>query len=89
MTTDILYLLTELEVITEVRSDEDERVVQYQPALDINKMSVGFLFRKIDEYGSENFKIDISHKFRKEWEALLKTRDDMYSPNENILLKDI
>ncbi|MDR0743890.1 MAG: YihY/virulence factor BrkB family protein [Tannerella sp.] len=89
LTTDILYLMAELEIITEVRSEEDERVVRYQPALDINKISVGFLFRKIDEYGSENFKIDISHKFGKEWQALLKTRDDMYSPNENVLLKDI
>jgi membrane protein len=89
LATDILYRLTELEIITEVRSDEDERVVRYQPALDINKISIGFLFRKIDEYGSENFKIDISHNFRKEWQALLKTRDNMYSPNENVLLKDI
>jgi membrane protein len=89
LTTDILYLLTELGIVTEVRSEEDERVVHYQPALDINKISVSFLFRKIDGYGSENFKIDISHKFWKEWQALLKTRDDTYAPNENLLLKDI
>lgn len=89
LTTDILYMLAELEIITEICSEEDKRVVYYQPALDINKISVAFLFRKIDEYGSENFKIDISHKFRKEWHTLLKTRDDMYFPNENVLLKDI
>jgi membrane protein len=89
LTTEILYLLTELEIITEVRSEKDERIVHYQPALDIHKISLRFLFQKIDGYGSENFKIDLSHKFRKEWQALLKTREDMYGPNENILLKDI
>jgi membrane protein len=89
LTTEILYTLTELDIITEVYSDEDERIVRYQPALDINKISVGFLFRRIDEYGSENFKIDTSLRFREEWQALLKTREDMCVPNENILLKDI
>jgi membrane protein len=89
LTTEILYTLTELGVITEVYSDDDERIARYQPMLDINKISVGFLFRRIDEYGSENFKIDTSHRFRKEWQALLKTREDMCMPNENILLKDI
>jgi membrane protein len=89
LTTEILYMLTELNVITEICSEDDVRVVHYQPALDINRISVGFLFRRIDEYGSENFKIDISHKFRHEWQALLKTREDMHAPNDNILLKDI
>jgi membrane protein len=89
LATDMLYLLAELGVVTEVRSEEDERVVRYQPALDINKISVGFLLRKRDEYGSENFKIDISCKFRNEWRTLLKTRDDMFAPNEHVLLKDL
>ncbi|MDR1116168.1 MAG: YihY/virulence factor BrkB family protein [Tannerella sp.] len=89
LTTEILYLLVELNVITEISPEDDVRVVRYQPALDINRISVGFLFRRIDEYGSENFKIDISHKFRREWQTLLKTREDMCIPNENILLKDV
>lgn len=89
LTTDILYLLTELGIITEVRLEEDERVVHYQPALDINKISVGFLLRKIDEYGSENFKIDTGHKFKKQWEVLLKTREDMLEPAGEVLLKDL
>ncbi len=89
LTTDILYLLTELGIITEVHLEEDERVVHYQPALDINKISVGFLLRKVDEAGSENFKIDIGHKFKKQWEVLLKTREDMLEPAGEVLLKDL
>jgi membrane protein len=90
LTTEILYTLTELEVITEVcPAGSDGHIVRYQPALDINRLSIGFLFRKIDGYGSENFKIDTAVRFRREWQALLKTREDMCVPNENCLLKDL
>lgn len=89
ITTDILYLLTDLNIISETRYGEDERIVHYQPAMDINQLSVGLLFAKIDERGSENFKIDTSGLFNKEWKALLKTREDMMRENAGILLKDI
>jgi Predicted membrane protein len=89
LTTDILYLLTELDIITEVRIEEDERIIRYQPALDINKISISFLLRKIDECGSENFKIDTNQKFNEEWKALLKTREDMLVPGNEVLLKDL
>ena len=89
LTTEILYLLTELDVLTEVRTDDDERIIHFQPAIDINKITIGFLLCKIDKYGSENFKIDIGQQFKAEWTALLKTRDDMFEPGSEILLKDI
>lgn len=89
ITTQILYQLTELNILIEVNYGNDERVVHYQPAIDINQLSVGFLLTKMDEYGSENFKIDTSGLFNKEWKALLKTRDDMIKTNNNILLKDL
>ena len=89
LTTDILYLLAELDIITEVLVENDERIVHYQPALDINKISVAFLLQRIDEYGSENFKIDTEQQFKEEWFALLKTREDMFGPNSAVLLKDL
>ncbi|MDR3262392.1 MAG: YihY/virulence factor BrkB family protein [Tannerella sp.] len=89
LTTRILYLLTELGILIEVNYENDERVAYYQPAVDINQISVGYLFRKVDEYGSENFKIDTAVRFRNEWNVLLKTREDMLRPNDNLLLKDL
>ncbi|MDD4515318.1 YihY/virulence factor BrkB family protein [Massilibacteroides sp.] len=89
ITTEILYLLNELNVITEVRHGDDERIVFYQPAMDINQLSVGLLFSKIDERGSENFKIDTSGLFKEEWEVTLKVREDMMKQNASTLLKDI
>lgn len=89
ITTQILYLLTELKIIIEVNYGNDDRVAYYQPAIDINQISVSFLFTKVDEYGSENFKIDTAGLFSKEWKALLKTRKDMMHTNDHILLKDL
>ncbi|RHJ93656.1 YihY/virulence factor BrkB family protein [Parabacteroides bouchesdurhonensis] len=89
LTTQILYLLTELNIIIEVNYGDDDRVAYYQPAVDVNKITVSYLLTRMDEYGSENFKIDTSKLFSKEWETLLKTREDMVKANDNILLKDL
>ena len=89
ITTQILYHLTELKIIIEVNYGEDDRVMYYQPALDIHKITVSYLLSKMDEFGSENFKIDTSGLVNREWETLLKTRNDMYQANDKILLKDL
>lgn len=89
LTTQIIYLLTELNIIIEVNYGDDDRVAYYQPAIDINQITVSYLLTKMDEYGSENFKIDTSCVFNNEWKTLLKTRDDMIKANNNILLKDL
>ncbi len=89
ITTQILYLLSELNIIIEVNYGDDIRVVHYQPAIDVNKISVSYLMKKMDEHGSENFKIDTSQLFSKEWKTLLKTREDMLNANNSILLKDL
>ncbi|CAK7079255.1 YihY/virulence factor BrkB family protein [Parabacteroides sp. APC149_11_2_Y6] len=89
ITTQILYLLSELNIIIEVNYGEDARVVHYQPAMDVNQITVSYLLQKMDEFGSENFKIDTKGLFNKEWKALLKTREDVIKANDNILLKDL
>ena len=60
ITTQILYLLTELNITIEVNYGNDDRVAYYQPAIDVNKITVSYLLTRMDEYGSENFKIDTS-----------------------------
>ncbi|MCC8144331.1 MAG: YihY/virulence factor BrkB family protein [Tannerellaceae bacterium] len=89
ITTSILYLLTEIKIIIEVAYGEDERIVHYQPAIDVNKISVSYLLSRIDECGSENFKIDTVGLFRSEWLTVLNTRKQMYECYDRILLKDL
>ena len=88
LTGQLLYLLTEIGVIVETVTDED-RVTAYQPAMDVNKLSVGELFSRVDLYGSEKFKIDNRIKFGKQWKTLLITREKMLEEVGNVLLKDL
>jgi membrane protein len=88
LTTDILYQLSELNIIQQIVSDEVSAPA-FQPAFDVNKLTVGLLLKKIDEYGSENFKIDKSATFGNEWQTLLKYRDIAFDYGNNLLLKDL
>lgn len=89
ITTQILYYLTEVGILNEVIMGNDERITYYQPAVDINKLSVGYLFTKIDEFGSENFKIDTQVMFNKQWQTLLDVRKQYIDSSNSILLKDL
>ena len=79
----------QLGILIEVNYEDDERIVHYQPAFDIHQITVGLLLRKIDEQGSENFKIDTDEMFRKEWHTFLDKRQELYLPNKDLLLKDL
>ncbi len=89
ITTEILILLAELNIIIEVNYDDNDLTTYYQPAIDINQISVGYLLSKMDEHGSENFKVDTTELFNHEWKAILKTRQDMITTNNKILIKDL
>ncbi|MDH6358446.1 YihY/virulence factor BrkB family protein [Parabacteroides sp. PF5-9] len=89
LTTEIVYTLTELHILTEVIDDKDEWVIYYQPAIDINQISVAYLLNHLDQLGSENFKIDKTERFNPEWRAVLKVREDMFHTMGDILLKDL
>ena len=87
LTKHILYLLMDLGIINE--NKEDDTYPAYQPAIDINQITLAFLFSKIERRGSENFKIDNKHKFHPEWEVILQSREDMFLKNKDLLIKDI
>ena len=89
LTNQILHLLKEVKIITEVNYGNDDRVAYFQPAMDINRISVSFLFQQIDQYGSENFKIDTDKLFCKEWQLLLNLRQEAEIAGNSLLLKDL
>jgi membrane protein len=85
---DVLYLLTEIDILNESVSEE-EGIRIYQPAIDINQLTVALLLERIDQYGSEDFKIDKQKLFVKQWNSLIKSRDDMMSNANQTLIKDL
>lgn len=88
LTGDILFFLENVGLIVELPSD-DEFVKSYIPALDINMITVSFLFDKINQYGSEDFVIDIKEKFRNDWEVMIEISNYSKTPAGQILLKDL
>ena len=88
LVSEILFNLTELNLICEI-ADEEKNVIRFQPARDINKITVGNVLTLIDQSGSENFKIDKELNLRKQWNTILESRTDMVMSNNELLVKDI
>jgi len=86
LTGDTLFYLLQIGMIVETPT-EDALIPAYIPATDINRITVGYLFDKMNTYGSEDFAIDIKSEFRNEWEAILATKEA--SSSNPKLLKDI
>jgi membrane protein len=89
LTHDILDTLTEVKIISPTPTAEDELVMAFQPAVDINLISVSYLMAKLDEKGSEDFMIDIKGEFYEHWKVLVNSRLVMYESNKDLLLKDL
>ena len=87
LTKRVLYLLMDIGVVSEIK--DDNNYAAYQPAMDINQITMECLFSGIDQRGSENFRIDNKHEFHPEWEVILQSRMDMYANNSDLLIKDL
>ena len=88
LTKRILYELQDMKLIYEAMNEEKERDISYVPGVDINQLTVGMLLTKLDETGSEDFKIDHA-QYSESWNALIKAREDFAKENERILIKDL
>jgi membrane protein len=88
LTGETLFHLQEIGLLVETPS-EDSLVPAYIPALDIGHITVGFLFEKMDLYGSEDFIIDTDIEFRSEWDTILGIREPDKLKNGDKLLKDL
>ena len=85
---DCLDMLHDASMVTEVWNDEDERYV-YQPATDINRMTLSFVLDKIESSGSLHRVVINNADYRKIDTALTKFEKLVDSSEVNILLRDI
>lgn len=89
LTNVILDQLIDLKLVSVTYCDGDERLPAFQPAMDINQITVNRLISALDEHGSEDFMIDIDGNFYGHWKALMNTRKGFHDENGDILLKDL
>lgn len=85
---DCLDMLHKASMVTEVWSEETERNV-YQPATDINRMTLSFVLEQIEASGSLHKVVINNADYRKIDSALSKFENLIASSEVNVLLRDI
>ena len=85
---DILQDLNSVELISLIHEDSHEERL-YQPAMDINKLSVSFVMNRLDKKGTEH-QIFFKGKEYNKITAMLEKFDKLIAKSEsNILIKDL
>ena len=61
----------------------------YQPAMDINRITLGLLTDRIERFGSENFRISHADEFETVWKSMSGIRNMSMEQAKDILIKDM
>ena len=84
----VLYPLVECNVISEVSSTDDKEA-RYQPALDINKITISYVLNRLEEIGNSEYDIKDNETFHN----LIKIQDDFRTliekSDDNKLIKEL
>ncbi|MBP5307229.1 MAG: YihY/virulence factor BrkB family protein [Paludibacteraceae bacterium] len=84
-----LNRLLQVGLIYAVESNTASAPVRYAPSLDINLLTIGFFFKRINEYGGEPFDIHQKENFRKAWCQLQSLHHRIENSETTVLLKDL
>jgi len=88
LTRDILDELSEAGVICKVMCEERKKIT-YNPAIDVNKLTIGYILQKIDEYGDDSFPVCDSEAIHKLSNIISDFQNVINSSPENIKLADV
>jgi membrane protein len=84
----VLYDLVQSRVVSEIRTSQD-RQFAYQPARDINTITIKYVIDAIDQNGTNNIPVAQTDEFVALSTAIDRFRDEMEASSANRLLKDI
>jgi membrane protein len=84
---DILQDLSNINLVSIVQENDDEQL--YQPAIDINKLTVSYIFARMDRRGSSQITISKNEDYNKVVNLLEKFDKQMSLSDNNVLVKDL
>jgi len=84
----LLKVLVDTELVSETYTESNQEK-SYQPALDIQQITIEMLFDRINKLGSENFKIKEDKGFDDMWEKLEDFRQNKTEDSHMRLIKDL
>jgi membrane protein len=85
---EILQELSSIRIISEIHVNEEKEGV-YQPALDINKLTIGYVFSKLDRRGVDHFMGSKNKDYDKVVTILDKFDRLVAKSDSNMLIKDL
>jgi membrane protein len=85
---DIIYELVEVKIFSESVAD-NPKIRSYQPAIDINIISIDMVLRRLEERGSQHITVSKNKEYTK-LSGILESFDESVNKSpSNVLLKDI
>ena len=84
----LLSRLCTVGLITQIGTEDENIPPTYQPALDINKITIGMVFGKVDAQGSEQFLPDLPAEMQELWNKWLEMKQQEID-TDTFLVKDI
>jgi membrane protein len=88
LTRDILRELSDAELVS-ILHEHEQKEALYQPALDINKLTVSFVFSRLDKKGSEQGIVIKNKEYERVTSMLDKFDKLMAKSDSNILIKNL
>ena len=88
MVNQVLRELADVKILISVY-DETSRVKTYQPAFDINKLTLHTLFERLETHGAEMFLKNKNERLDEFWKKTLALREQEVTPLKQVLIKDI
>ena len=85
---DILQDLSSVNLVSVIHENEQKERL-YQPAIDINRLTVSFVFSRLDKKGVEQIMIQKSKDYDKAISMLEKFDRLIAKSDSNILIKDL
>lgn len=83
-----LSKLCELKILSEMPGPEQNDAMVYQPALDINKISLGMVFEKMFHSGTEDFNLNPEDHSPYLWQAI-RDMEDFAQQKSDMLIKNL
>jgi membrane protein len=84
----ILYELSESGVLSEVRQGQD-RELAYQPAIDVDKITVKFVIDRLEQRGTSSIPVICSRELDKLSDCLRQFGENLEKSPANVLLKNL
>ena len=84
---DIVHQLTKINLLIEITDEDQNRA--YMPAIDINLISVGLIFDRIERFGEEDYELLKNSEYHDIWSFLEQHKQENFAKNKSILIKDL